>query len=146
MEIRGDVLIRGLWESQTDAIIDVRFGDLDADTYKHKPMDKLLARWEKRKKDKHGKHCHEQQRYFSPFVLSVDEMLGKEALVVLASLSRIMAAKMDEPILHVRGWINGRIAIAVVRSYSCMIYGDRLPSSLRDWELDWNPGSGLGLA
>ena len=73
-------------------------------------------------------------------------MLGREALVVLAQLSRTMAAKMDEPISHVRGWINDRIAIAVERSYSRMIHGARLPSLLRDREPDWDPESGIGLA
>ena len=31
---RGDVMIRGLWYRQFDAIIDVKLGDSDADTYK----------------------------------------------------------------------------------------------------------------
>ena len=56
MDTIGNTLIRGLCESQTDAIIDVRFGDADADTYKHKPMDKLVTRWEKEEKDKHGEN------------------------------------------------------------------------------------------
>ena len=131
MKTRGDVLIRGLWESQADAIIDVRFGDSDADTYRKEPMDKLPDRWEKEKKDKNGKHCHEQHKRFYPFVLLVDGMLGKEALVVLTNLSRLMVEKLEEPISHVRGWVNGRIAVAVARSYSRMIHGDRLPSPLR---------------
>ena len=42
-------------------------------------------------------------------------MLGREALVALENLSQLMAAKMDEPILHVRGYINGQILIAVTR-------------------------------
>ena len=58
METRGDVLIRGLWEFQNDAIIDVKFRDADMDTYKNQLMDKLLARWENKYKDEHGKHCH----------------------------------------------------------------------------------------
>ena len=41
LEKRGDVLIRGLWESQTDAIINVRYGDANSDTYKYETMDKL---------------------------------------------------------------------------------------------------------
>ena len=45
-------------------------------------------------------------------------MMGKEALVVLDTLRQLMAAKMDEPILHVIGWANGRIAVAVARLYS----------------------------
>ena len=40
LDTRGDVLTRRLWESQTDTIIDVRFGDSDANTYKYESMDK----------------------------------------------------------------------------------------------------------
>ena len=56
LETRGEVFIRGLWESQTDSIIDVRFGDADADPYKYEPIENLLARREKENKDNHGKH------------------------------------------------------------------------------------------
>ena len=50
-------------------------------------MGKLLYLWEKENKDKHGKHFHEKWKHFYPFVLSVDDMLGKEALVVRTNLS-----------------------------------------------------------
>ena len=50
-------------------------------------------------------------------------MIGKEGMVVIVKLSQIMAAKMDEPILHVWGWINGGISISFVISYSHMICG-----------------------
>ena len=42
-----------------------------------------------------------------------------------------MAEKMDEPIFHVTGWVNGWIAIAVARSYYPGLYGDRFPSTLQ---------------
>ena len=139
-------MIRGLWDRQAEAIIDVTLGDADADSYRFESMAALLAQWNKIKKDKHGKHCHDQQKHFYPFVLSVDGMLGREALAVLANLSRLMAAKMDEPISHVLGWINGRIIIAVVRSYSRMIRVAQLPSPMRDREPDWYPALSLRLA
>ena len=41
--------------------------------------------------------------FFSIFVLSVDSILGRQDLVVLANLSQLTALKMDEPILHVQG-------------------------------------------
>ena len=87
-------------------------------------MDKLLARWENHKKYKHGKQFHEQQKHFFLFVISVDGMLEKEYLFILTRLSQFMVEKMYKPILHVRGWINGRIAIAFATSYSCMIRED----------------------
>ena len=51
----------------------------------------------------------------SAFVLSVDGILGNEALVILANLSRLMVEKIEEIISHVCGWVNSRIAIAVAR-------------------------------
>ena len=43
-------------------------------------------------------------------------MIGKETLVLLANLSQLMTVKMEEPILHVQGWVKGRIIIVVMRS------------------------------
>ena len=86
-ETRGDVLIRVLWYRQTDAIIDVKYSDVDMDTYKHEPMVTLLSRWDIMNKDKHGKNCHYQQKYFSLFSIYIDGVLRREAVVVLANLS-----------------------------------------------------------
>ena len=47
----------------------------------------LLDLWGKLNKDKHGNHFHKQWKQFSPFVISVDGMIGKESIVVLANLS-----------------------------------------------------------
>ena len=96
-------MIRGLWDRQVDAIIEVKLRDADADTYKYEPLTSLLSRWEKIKKDKHGKQFHDQQKHFSPFFLSWDEMIGREDLVVLSKLSRVMAEKREEPLLQVQG-------------------------------------------
>ena len=67
-------------------------------------------------------------------------MVVKEALVALATLSELMSEIFEEIILHVRGWVNNRIEIAVVRSYSCMICGASLPSALWDQDLEWYLG------
>ena len=37
-------MIQDLWDRQVDAIIDVKLGENDADTYKYEPMSSLLAR------------------------------------------------------------------------------------------------------
>ena len=87
METREYILIQGLWESQTDAINDIRFGDSENETYKKKPMKPLLVWWDIEKKENQGKHCHEQRETFFPFVLSVDIMLGKDALFMIVNLS-----------------------------------------------------------
>ena len=110
-------MIQGLWDLQADSIIDVKLGNADADSYKYEPILVLLAWWETINKYKHGEHCYDQWKHFSIFFLSVNSMLGREALVVLVQFSPTMAAKMDEPISHVQGLINNQISIAVARSY-----------------------------
>ena len=45
---------------------------------------------------------------FSLFVLSVNDMLCKEGIVVLTTLSWLVAEKIKEPILYVRVWVNVR--------------------------------------
>ena len=139
-------MVRGLWDCQVDAIIDVKLGDTGSDSYMYEPTAALLAQWETIKKDKHDKHCHDQRKMLLLFVLSVGGMLGREALVILSKLIWFMAEKREEPLSQVRGWVNGLIAIAVARSYSQMISGARLPSPLREQETVWDPELGIGLA
>ena len=68
-------------------MIDVIFGDAEANTYKYEPRDKLLDCWEKKQNYNHSKNYHKKQRHFSPFVLSVYGMTGKEVLFVLSYFS-----------------------------------------------------------
>ena len=37
-------MVRGLWDCQVNAIIYVKLGDADADSYRYEPMIALLAR------------------------------------------------------------------------------------------------------
>ena len=90
-------MVQGLRDCQVDAIIDVKLGDSDKDTHKYGPMTSLLNKWEKIKKYKHSKHCKNKLIFFPPFVISVYVILGREALVVLSQLSRIMAEEREEP-------------------------------------------------
>ena len=72
-------------------------------------------------------------------------MLLEKALCVLINLSQLVSAQMEKPILHVHGWINSQIKIAVAGSYSHMICGTRLTSPVQDRDNDWRSDSGLGL-
>ena len=103
-ETRGDVIIQGLWDRNSDAIIYVKLGDSDADSYKYDTMPALMDWWETIKNCKHSKYFHYQGKHSSPFALSVDDIKGRESLAILAQLSQTMAEKMDETILHVQGW------------------------------------------
>ena len=60
-------------------------------------MDKLLDQWEKINREKYGQHFYDQRKHFSLFSLLVDGVMGKEALVPIANLSWILAAKWMNP-------------------------------------------------
>ena len=79
------------------------------------------------------------------FSLSVDGMLGKEALVALTNLSLLVEVKMEKPIMHVQGSVNSQIVIAVSKYYHRMIHIACPPSLLWYRDTYWESGSGLGL-
>ena len=58
----------------------------------------------------------------------------KEDKVVLATSGQLMAAKIYEPISHVKYWVTDLIAIAVSRSYSWLLHRAQVPSPLRTWD------------
>jgi hypothetical protein len=74
---RGDLLVRGFWARGTDCVLDARVTDTDAKSYsKRDPAKVLVESQEKEKKRKYLEACLERRRHFTPFVCSVDGMLG----------------------------------------------------------------------
>ena len=61
-------MVRGLWDRQVEAIIDVKIGDIGADSYKYEPMAALLDRWEMINKEKHDKHSNDKRKKFTVFL------------------------------------------------------------------------------
>jgi hypothetical protein len=145
-EDRGDILIRGLWARGTDCIIDVRITDVDAKSNLSKDPDKVLAAHEREKKKKYLGACLEQRRHFSPFVVSTDGLLGKEAKILLKKLSARLAEKWEKPYSEVCGYVNARMSIAIVRATHLCLRGSRIPTSKMCNRLpQWEDKAGLGL-
>jgi hypothetical protein len=90
-EDRGDVLIRGLWERVTDCILDVSVVDTYAPTYQMKDTSKVLETAEYFKKKKYLHPCLGQRCHFTPFIVSVDGLIGKEVKTILKVLAAIIA-------------------------------------------------------
>jgi hypothetical protein len=89
-----------------DAIIDVRVTDVDVKSNRSKDPCKVLADHECEKKKKHLGACLEQRRHFSPFVVSADGLLGKEAKLLLKKLSARLAKKWEKSCFKVCGCVN----------------------------------------
>jgi hypothetical protein len=88
-----DLLVRGSVENGTDCIIDVRVTDTDVKSNRSKDPTKVLAAHEREKKRKYLGACLAQRRHFTPFVVSTDGLLGREAKIFLQKLSALLAAK-----------------------------------------------------
>jgi hypothetical protein len=143
---RGDILIRGLWSRGTDCTIDVRITDVDAKSNQSKDPDKVLLAHEREKKKKCLGACLEQRRHFSPFVVSADGLLGKEAKIPLRKLSAMLAEKWEKPCSEVCGYANARMSIAIVRATHLCIRGSRTPTGKTCNRLpQWEDKAGLGL-
>ena len=71
-------------------------------------------------------------------------MLGRESLVILAQLSQIMADKMDKPIFHMQGWINGLIDTTDCTNVRSAEIDSAVPCSTgiqtgtQNWASGWN--------
>jgi hypothetical protein len=70
----------------------------------------------KGKKKKYLEACLEQRRTFTPFVVSADGLIGKEAKTLLMKLSTLLDEKWGKSNSEVCGYANARMrSIAVVR-------------------------------
>ena len=89
-ERRGDLLVRGLWERSKHCVIDVKITDVNQPSYINRCPKKVLETAENNKKSKYLEDCLEQRRDFTPFIASVDGLLGKEAQMLLKKISKYM--------------------------------------------------------
>ena len=85
-EQKGDLLLWDLWHNGTDSVHDITFVNTDAKSYWEKSPEKCLEEAEKSKKKMYLERCLQQRRHFSPFVASINGILGVE---VMANLKRI---------------------------------------------------------
>ena len=92
---RADIMIRGLWETGTDALIDVQLVNVDARSHQNREAEAILKTAEKSKKRKHLADCHQQRRHFTPFVVSTDGMLGYKANFLIKRLAKELAEKWE---------------------------------------------------
>lgn len=115
-ELRGDLLIRGLWEHQHSCIIDVRMTDPDAASYRTTPTDKILSNQEKEKKKKYHPTCQELRHHFTPFITTTDGQIGQEGNKMLTRLASKLCSKWDAPFGKVKAFVKMRVQIAIVRA------------------------------
>jgi hypothetical protein len=101
---------------------------------------------EKEKERKYLGACLENRRHFTPFVLSVDGLLGREDKTFAKRLAAKLAGKWQKPYSQVCGHVKARLSIAAVRATHLCLRGSRVPAhniSIRF--LRWEDGAGLAM-
>ena len=88
--------------------------------------------------------CFQKRRHFSPFVASVDGLLGVEAMATLKRLASSLSTKWKQSYSKTCGYVKSRIAIILVRATHRCIRGSRVPAHrISVKRPQWEDGAGL---
>ena len=145
-EQKGDLLIRELWQNGTDSVHAMRVVNTDAKSHIAKAPEKCLHETEKGKKQIYLEECLQQRRHFSPFVASVDGLLGVEATATLKRLASLLTTKWKQPYSKMCGYVKIRIVITLVPATNRCIQGSQVPAHrISVQRPQWEDGAGLNL-
>ena len=104
-----------------------------------------MRRHEQRKKKKYLPDFQAQRRDFTPFVVTTEGMLGREADCFLKRVAMKLAKKWSRPYSQVVGFIKTRFAVALARAKSRCIRGSRIKPERSSFRVQFDDGAGLGL-
>ena len=96
-EQKGDLLIRYLWQQGTDSVHDMCGVNTDTLLYIRRSPEKCLQEAERGKKKMYLEACLQQRQHFSPFVASMDGLLGVEATATLKRIDSHLSSKWRQP-------------------------------------------------
>ena len=119
--------------------------DTNAPSAINKDPHNVLATQEREKKRKYLKACQDQRRHFTPFVVSCDGLLGKEAQALLRNLAERLSKKTGKVYSETCGFLRARLSIATVRSVHLCLRGSRIPTSHMSCHPKLEDGAGLSL-
>ncbi|KAL5506022.1 hypothetical protein EMCRGX_G007585 [Ephydatia muelleri] len=97
------ISIRGVWQPQTAVLLDVRVIDTDAQSYASRTVDAVLCSAEQEKKRKYSAAVEDRRASFTPFVVSVDGVLGHDAQHLMKRLCDQIAVKWEKSHSEVMG-------------------------------------------
>eukprot|EP00731_Ephydatia_muelleri_P006476 Em0003g724a len=130
----ADLSIRGVWQPQTAALLDVRVVDTDAQSYASRTVDAVLCSAEQEKKRNYSAAVEDRRASFTPFVVSVDGVLGHDAQHLMKRLCDQIAVKWEKSHSEVMGWVLARMAFAILRATNLCLRGSRVK---------WRSGHGM---
>ena len=93
--LRLDLGVRAVWSPQTEALFDICIIDTDAPSYKHHTSVAVLESAAKEKERIYQKAVEDRCGQFTPFVVSVDGLLHREANHFMKRIASSLARKWE---------------------------------------------------
>ena len=129
-----------------DSVHDMRVLNTDAKNHAVKTPEKCLQEAERGKKWMYLEACLHQRRNFSPFVNSVDGLLGVEATATLKRLASRLATTWWQPYSKTYGYVKSRFAITLVRATHHCLRVSRVPAHrISVHRIEWEDRAGMNL-
>ena len=145
---RGDLAVQSFYHRGRPTIIDVSIIASDSNSYleRNSAPATLLKTREKEKKNKYRRDCQLNRCDFTPFIMTSDGMLGKEAKDFVKTLAGKIANKWKAPYSHVCALIKASIIMTCLRATSRCLHGSRVSfRRIRSAEDYCKDGAGIGL-
>ena len=119
-----------------EALFDVRVVDTDVQSYAHRTVSAVLSTAEKEKKTKYAHAAQARHASFSPFVVSVDGVMAREAQFMVQRLADRLSTRWSKPYSEVMGWLQTRLSFAILRATNRCVRGSRVK---------WMSGVGMAM-
>ena len=109
-------------------------------------LEKCLYEAENGKKKMYLEAFLQLRRHFSPFVASVDGLLGVEATATLKRIASHLSTKWRQPYSKTCGYVKSRVSITLVRATHRCLCGSWVHSHWISMQRpQWEDGAGLNL-
>eukprot|EP00923_Selenidium_pygospionis_P029694 GHVN01052882.1.p2 GENE.GHVN01052882.1~~GHVN01052882.1.p2 ORF type:complete len:148 (-),score=27.66 GHVN01052882.1:249-692(-) len=124
--LTADLMVRGVWEPQEVALLDIRVTDTDATSYLNRTTQQILSEQEREKKTMFAEECRKRRAAFTPFVTSVDGALGSEAKAFMQAIGRQLSKKWAMNYSQTMHWVRTRLSFAIIRATHVCLRGSRM--------------------
>ena len=124
----------------------MRVGNNDAKSRSANTPETFLQEAEQGKKKIYLEACFQQRQHFSPFVTSVDGLLGVKVATNLKRIAIRLVTKWQKPYSRTCRYIKSIIVITVVWATHWYIRGSRVPAhKISVQRPHWEYGAGINL-
>ena len=81
-----------------------------------------------------------RQASCTPFVVSIDGVMGREASSVCSRISEVLSVRMPRPYSHIMGWLRVSLSFSITRATGQCLRGSRMK-----WRTSYTLEDGVGL-